>query len=80
MSGSSARPVSVRLKGASEKLGSAMQGFKVGQRVIAGAITPSGTTNASLCDFNSQCSGALGHGWAAVWGLAFWQYDRRGLG
>src|SRR5262245_11958616 len=31
-----------------EKLGSAVSGYKEGQRVIAGAITPSGHSNASL--------------------------------
>src|SRR6476661_10670064 len=31
-----------------EKLGSAVRGYKEGQRVIAGAITPSGYSNACL--------------------------------
>jgi alcohol dehydrogenase len=57
--------------GVIEKLGSAVQGFKVGQRVIAGAITPSGTSNASLCGFHSQCGGAQEHGWAAIGGWRF---------
>ncbi len=57
--------------GVIEKLGSAVEGFKVGQRVIAGAITPSGTSNASLSGFHSQCGGAQGHGWAAIGGWRF---------
>src|ERR1700684_754001 len=32
-----------------EKLGSSVVGFKEGQRVIAGAITPSGWSSACLC-------------------------------
>jgi alcohol dehydrogenase len=35
--------------GVIEKLGSAVLGFKEGQRVIAGAITPSGWSSACLC-------------------------------
>jgi threonine dehydrogenase-like Zn-dependent dehydrogenase len=34
--------------GVIEKLGSAVQGYREGQRVIAGAITPSGWRNACL--------------------------------
>src|SRR5690606_36417995 len=41
--------------GVIEKLGSAVQGYQEGQRVIAGAITPSGHSNASLCGVHSQC-------------------------
>src|SRR3546814_4709939 len=37
-----------------EKLGSAVQGYREGQRVIAGAITPSGYSNASLCGEHAQ--------------------------
>ena len=37
-----------------EKLGSAVQGFSEGQRVIAGAITPSGHSMACLCGCHSQ--------------------------
>lgn len=46
-----------------EQLGSAVEGFEVGQRVIAGAITPSGTSNASLSGFHSQCGCHTPHGW-----------------
>ncbi|GAA0318227.1 NAD(P)-dependent alcohol dehydrogenase [Sphingomonas oligophenolica] len=54
-----------------EKLGSAVAGYREGQRVIAGAITPSGTSNASLCGFHSQCGGAHDHGWKAMGGWRF---------
>ena len=37
-----------------EKLGSAVKGYKEGQRVIAGAITPSGYSHASLCGAHAQ--------------------------
>jgi len=37
-----------------EKLGSAVRGYREGQRVIAGAITPSGYSYASLCGCGSQ--------------------------
>ncbi len=57
--------------GVIEKLGSAVEGYSVGQRVIAGAITPSGTSNASLCGMHSQCGGAHGHGWKAMGGWRF---------
>ena len=35
--------------GVIEKLGSAVMGYKEGQRAIAGAITPSGWSNACAC-------------------------------
>ena len=54
-----------------EKLGSAVEGFSEGQRVIAGAITPTGTSHASLCGFHSQCGGQHGHGWKAMGGWRF---------
>ncbi len=57
--------------GVIEQLGSAVEGYAVGQRVIAGAITPSGTSNASLCGMHSQCGGAHGHGWRAMGGWRF---------
>src|ERR1700757_4505903 len=40
--------------GVIEKLGSAVSGYQEGQRVIAGAITPSGHSNACLCGYGSQ--------------------------
>jgi threonine dehydrogenase-like Zn-dependent dehydrogenase len=39
--------------GVIEKLGSAVSGYHEGQRVIAGAITPSGHSYASLCGCHS---------------------------
>ncbi|MDR0781026.1 MAG: NAD(P)-dependent alcohol dehydrogenase [Pseudomonadales bacterium] len=55
-----------------EKLGSAVSGFAEGQRVIAGAITPSGYSNASLCGCGSQCGGHGGmSGWKPLGGWRF---------
>ncbi|MGE0093879.1 MAG: NAD(P)-dependent alcohol dehydrogenase [Alphaproteobacteria bacterium] len=57
--------------GVIEKLGSAVVGYQEGQRVIAGAITPSGTSYASLAGCHAQCGGHHGHGWKAVGGWRF---------
>lgn len=54
-----------------EKLGSSVSGFEEGQRVIAGAITPSGQSNASLCGFHSQCGAGTKHGWKPMGGWRF---------
>ena len=54
-----------------EKLGSAVEGLAEGQRVIAGAITPSGTSNACLCGFCSQDGAGTRHGWKAMGGWRF---------
>src|SRR5271163_4868787 len=43
-----------------EKLGSSVSGYREGQRVIAGAITPSGQGNACLCGWVRRT--AWGHG------------------
>lgn len=40
--------------GVIEKLGCAVVGYQEGQRVIAGAISPSGHSNASLSGFHAQ--------------------------
>jgi threonine dehydrogenase-like Zn-dependent dehydrogenase len=53
------------------KLGTAVTGFKEGQRVIAGAITPSGTSNACLCGVCSQDGAGTKHGWKAIGGWRF---------
>lgn len=53
-----------------EKLGSAVRGYREGQRVIAGAITPSGQSYASLDGFHSQ-SCDTGHGWKPMGGWRF---------
>ncbi len=57
--------------GVIEKLGSAVQGFREGQRVIAGAITPSGTSNACLCGRCSQDGAGTKHGWKPLGGWRF---------
>src|SRR5271167_520789 len=54
-----------------EKLGSAVVGFKEGQRVIAGAITPSGWSSACLCGCLSQDGAGTKHGWKAIGGWKF---------
>ncbi|QKC98194.1 NAD(P)-dependent alcohol dehydrogenase [Mesorhizobium sp. NZP2298] len=54
-----------------EKLGSSVDGFKEGQRVIAGAITPSGWSHACLCGCGSQDGAGTKHGWQAIGGWKF---------
>ena len=54
-----------------EKLGSAVKGYSEGQRVIAGAITPSGHSNACLCGFHSQDGTGTKHGFKALGGWKF---------
>src|SRR6187551_2253230 len=51
-----------------EKLGSAVTGYKEGQRAIAGAITPSGHSNASLSGCHAQDGGGTRHGWKPIGG------------
>lgn len=57
--------------GVIEKLGSAVTGFREGQRVIAGAITPSGHSSACLCGCLSQDGPDTKHGFKAVGGWKF---------
>lgn len=57
--------------GVIEKLGSAVTGFEEGQRVIAGAITPSGHSNACLCGCASQDGAGTRHGFKAIGGWKF---------
>ncbi len=57
--------------GVIEKLGSAVRGFKEGQRVIAGAITPSGTSAACQCGQSSQDGVGTPHGWKPMGGWRF---------
>jgi threonine dehydrogenase-like Zn-dependent dehydrogenase len=57
--------------GVIEKLGSAVDGYEEGQRVIAGAITPSGWSNACLCGRCSQDGAGTKHGWKAIGGWKF---------
>jgi threonine dehydrogenase-like Zn-dependent dehydrogenase len=57
--------------GVIEKVGSAVTGFREGERVIAGAITPSGYSNASLCGLHSQDGAGAQHGWKPAGGWKF---------
>ena len=57
--------------GVIHKLGSAVQGYREGQRVIAGAITPSGWSNACQCGYGSQDGGGTAHGWKPLGGWKF---------
>ena len=54
-----------------EKLGSAVTGYSEGQRVIAGAITPSGHSAACLCGCLSQDGAGTKHGFKAIGGWKF---------
>src|SRR6195952_1030468 len=54
-----------------EKLGASVTGFMEGQRVIAGAITPSGWSHACLCGCGSQDGAGTKHGWQAIGGWKF---------
>ncbi|TCT07899.1 threonine dehydrogenase-like Zn-dependent dehydrogenase [Aquabacter spiritensis] len=54
-----------------EKLGSAVSGFREGQRVIAGAITPSGHSAACLCGCSSQDGAGTRHGFKPMGGWRF---------
>ncbi|HEX2941070.1 MAG TPA: NAD(P)-dependent alcohol dehydrogenase [Rhodopila sp.] len=54
-----------------EKLGSAVQGYREGQRVIAGAITPSGHSAACLCGCASQDGGFSSSGFKPMGGWRF---------
>jgi len=57
--------------GVIEKLGSAVLGYEEGQRVIAGAITPSGHSAASLCGCHSQDGPGTAHGFKPLGGWRF---------
>src|SRR3954462_7554792 len=57
--------------GVIERLGSAVQGYREGQRVIAGAKSPSGHSHASLCGFHSQDGAGTRHGWTPPGGWRF---------
>ena len=57
--------------GVIEKLGSQVLGFSEGQRVIAGAITPSGHSYACLCGCASQDGPGTRHGFRATGGWKF---------
>src|SRR5665647_30188 len=57
--------------GVIEKLGSSVTGYREGQRVIAGAITPSGHSYACLCGCHSQDGAGTKHGFKALGGWKF---------
>ena len=57
--------------GVIEKLGSAVRGYHEGQRVIAGAITPSGWSNACQCGCGAQDGAGTAHGWKPLGGWRF---------
>ena len=57
--------------GVIEKLGSSVTGYREGQRVIAGAITPSGWSNACLCGQGSQDGAGTKHGFKTMGGWKF---------
>jgi alcohol dehydrogenase len=57
--------------GVIEGLGSAVKGYREGQRVIAGAITPSGYSNACLDGCHSQDGAGTTHGWKPMGGWKF---------
>ena len=57
--------------GVIEKLGSAVQGYREGQRVIAGAICPSGHSYASLDGCGAQDGAGTPHGWKPLGGWRF---------
>jgi threonine dehydrogenase-like Zn-dependent dehydrogenase len=57
--------------GVIEKLGTGVQGYREGDRVIAGAITPCGQCNACLSGVWSQCGNGTAHGWKALGGWRF---------
>jgi threonine dehydrogenase-like Zn-dependent dehydrogenase len=57
--------------GVIEKLGAEVKGFREGQRVIAGAITPSGHSAACLCGCASQDGPGERHGFKAMGGWRF---------
>ena len=57
--------------GVIEKLGSAVRGYTEGQRVIAGAITPSGWSHACLCGCGAQDGAGTRHGWKPLGGWRF---------
>lgn len=57
--------------GTIEKLGSAVEGYREGQRVIAGAIAPSGHSMACLCGCHSQDGAGTRHGFKPLGGWRF---------
>ena len=54
-----------------EELGVGVTGYRVGQRVIVGAITPCGQCYACLDNHPSQCGGHGAYGWKPIGGWKF---------
>jgi threonine dehydrogenase-like Zn-dependent dehydrogenase len=54
-----------------EKLGAAVSGYHEGQRVVCGAITPSGHSHASLAGCGAQDGAGTRHGWKPIGGWRF---------
>jgi threonine dehydrogenase-like Zn-dependent dehydrogenase len=54
-----------------EKLGRAVSGYHEGQRVVCGAITPSGHSHASLAGCGAQDGAGTPHGWKPIGGWRF---------
>src|SRR6476469_565620 len=54
--------------GVIERIGSAVVGYREGQRAVCGAITPSGCSNACQCGRSSQDGAGTKHGWRSVGG------------
>lgn len=57
--------------GVIEKLGAGVTGYREGQRVIAGAVTPCGWSNASLSGDHAQCGRNAPHGYKPMGGWRF---------
>jgi alcohol dehydrogenase len=57
--------------GVIEKLGASVKGYREGDRVIAGAITPCGQCNACLSGIGAQCGSVGAHGYKALGGWRF---------
>src|SRR5260221_9994392 len=51
-----------------EKLGSAVKGYKEGDRVLCSAVTPGGHSSACLCGMHSYDGGDNQHGWQIAGG------------
>jgi alcohol dehydrogenase len=51
-----------------EKLGSAVRGFKEGDRALCSAVTPGGFSSACLCGMHSYDGGDNQHGWEIAGG------------
>jgi alcohol dehydrogenase len=57
--------------GVIERLGAGVEGYREGDRVIAGAITPCGRCNACLSGIWAQCGSGTAHGYKPLGGWRF---------